>query len=166
MNPGASAVLVLAALLLPLAAQARQSDRNQPMDIDAGHQEGSLDERSPTILSRGVIITQGTLHIESDRAEIHQRDGDISRAVLTGRPVRLRQEMDDGSPMNARAQKVDYDLRSNIVTLTGDAFLEQPRGTMAGERIVYNMATGHIESGGENAGRVKMRINPRNRDGG
>lgn len=173
MSPGAArrnllprCALVLAALLLPLAAHARKSDRDQPMDIDAGHQEGSLDERAPTVLSQGVVITQGTLHIQSDRAEIHLRDGEIRRAVLTGRPVQLRQEMDDGQPMNARARTVDYDLVTDIVTLTGDAYIEQPRGTMAGQRIVYNMATGHIESGGQNAGRVQMRINPRNRQGG
>lgn len=173
MSPGAArrnvlpkVALVLAALLLPLAAHARKTDRDQPMDIDAGRQEGALDERAPTVLSQGVVITQGTLHIQSDRAEIHLRDGDISRTVLTGRPVQLRQEMDDGQPMNARAQTVDYDLSTDIVTLTGDAYIEQPRGTMAGQRIVYNMATGHVESGGQNAGRVQMRINPRNRQGG
>lgn len=161
MNPGVASVALALALLLPLSAQARQSDRNQPMDIDAGRQEGSLDQRAPTVLSEGVVITQGTLHIESDRAEIHLRDGDIDRAVLTGNLVQMRQEMDDGSPMQARARKVDYDLSSDTIVLTGDAYLEQPRGTMAGQRIVYNMATGHVESGGRNAGRVQMRINPR-----
>ena len=160
-------MLVLAVLLLPWSAQARQSDRNQPMDIDAGHTEGTLDNRSPTVLSQGVIITQGTLHIESDRAEIHVRDGDIDRAVLTGSPVQMRQEMDDGSPMHARAQRVDYNLASDVITLTGNAHIEQPRGTIAGQRIVYNMVTGQVESGGGgDQGRVKMRINPRSAQGG
>lgn len=167
MNPGAVSAVVLAVLLLPLTAQAKQADRNQPMDIDAGRTEGTLDDRSPTVLSNGVIISQGTLHITSDRAEIHLRNGDIDRAVLTGSPVQMRQEMDDGSPMNARAQRVDYNLASDVITLTGDARIEQPRGTMAGQRIVYNMATGQVQSGGGgDDGRVRMRINPRSAQGG
>lgn len=159
----AVALAGLGALHAPVA-DARTSDRSKPMDIDAGHQEGTLDDRSPTILSGGVIITQGTLDIRSDRAEIWIRDGDPSRAVLTGAPVVLKQELDDGSPMTARASKVDYDLQTEIVVFTGDVTIEQPRGTMSGQRVVYNLRTGQVNSGGEGAGRVKMRIQPRTND--
>ncbi|WP_407352416.1 lipopolysaccharide transport periplasmic protein LptA [Luteimonas sp. R10] len=164
MSPrAASALLVLALALAPSAADARKSDRDKPMDIDAGHQQGVLDDSAPTVLSQGVIITQGTLDIRADRSEIHSRNGDISRAVLTGSPAVMRQELDDGSPMTARARKIDYDMGTEVVVLTGDAFVEQPRGSMKSERIVYNMQTGQVESGGNNAGRVQMRIQPRNR---
>ena len=46
--------MALAAVLGGLVATdaaAKTSDRSQPMDIDAGRQEGTLDDRSPTILS-------------------------------------------------------------------------------------------------------------------
>lgn len=165
MSPrAASALLALAAALAltPPAAEARKSDRNQPMDIDAGRHEGVFDDSAPTVLSQGVVITQGTLDIRADRADIHTRGGDISRAVLTGTPAVMRQELDDGAPMTARARRIDYDMRTEIVTLTGGAFVEQPRGSMKSERIVYNMQTGRVESGGENAGRVQMRFEPRN----
>ena len=65
--------LALAAVLGGMVvtdAVAKTSDRGQPMDIDAGRQEGTLDDRSPTILSEGVTIRQGSLDIRSDRAEI------------------------------------------------------------------------------------------------
>lgn len=163
MSPrAASALLVLALALAPPAADARKSDRDKPMDIDAGRQAGTLDDSTPTVLSQGVIITQGTLDIRADRADIHARNGDISRAVLTGAPAVLKQQMDDGSPMTARARKIDYDMATEVVTLTGDAFVDQPRGSMKSQRIVYNMQSGHVESGGDNAGRVQMRIEPRN----
>ncbi|HVR82600.1 MAG TPA: lipopolysaccharide transport periplasmic protein LptA [Luteimonas sp.] len=144
------------------AASARSSDRNQPMDIDAGHQSGTLDDRAPTVLTGGVHITQGSLDIRSDRAEISLVGGDPSRAVFTGGPVQLKQTMDDGTPMTASASNVDYNLKTEVVVFTGDVQIQQPRGSMSGQRMVYNLKSGNIDSGGEGAGRVKMRILPRN----
>lgn len=142
-------------------ATARSSDRNQPMDIDAGHSEGGLDDRAPTVLSGGVVITQGTLTINSSTATISTRGGNPSRALLVGSPVVLKQQMDDGTPMTARAAKVDYDLITEIAIFTGNVQIEQPRGSMSGQRVVYNLKTNRVESGGAGAGRVKMRILPR-----
>ncbi len=163
----------LAALVLACAqgaciqtAWARSTDRNQPMDIDAGQQKGSLDDRTPTVLSGGVTITQGTLNVAADRAVITTTGGDISRAVLTGRPARLKQQLDDGTPMSAAANQIDYNLRTEIVVFTGNVSIEQPRGTLSGQRVVYNMKTGDVNSGGQGNGRVKMRILPRNAQGG
>lgn len=142
-------------------ASARSSDRNQPMDIDAGQQKGSLDDRSPTVLSGGVTITQGTLNVAASQAVITTAGGDISRAVLTGRPAKLRQQLDDGTPMSAAANQIDYNLRTEVVVFTGNVNIQQPRGTLAGQRVVYNMKTGDVTSGGPGNGRVKMRIQPK-----
>lgn len=164
-RPPLSLALPLAGLLAAAmagAALARSSDRNQPMDIDAGRQEGTFDADSVNILSGGVSIRQGTLDIRSARAEITLVGGDPARAVLTGSPVTLRQQMDDGTPMTARADRVDYNLRTEVVVFTGNVRIEQPRGSMSGERVVYNLQTGRVESGGEGNGRVRMRILPRN----
>lgn len=142
-------------------AMAKKSDRNQPMDVSAGKQEGSLDDSMPTVLSGGVVIDQGTLHAEASRAEILARGGDISQVVLTGSPARMSQQMDDGSLMNAVANKIDYNVTTDTVVFTGQVNIKQPRGTLSGERVVYNMTTGQVTSGGEGNGRVNMRIMPR-----
>ena len=93
---------------------------------------------------------------------LHYRaGGDISRAVLTGSPAVLKQQMDDGTPMTAQASNVDYNLQNEVVVFTGNVELQQPRGTMNGERVVYNLKTGAIDSGGAGSGRVKMRIMPK-----
>ncbi len=163
----AMALVAVLGGLVATDAAAKTSDRGQPMDIDAGRQEGTLDDRSPTILSEGVTIRQGSLDIRSDRAEISlSKNGNPQRAVLTGGPVVLKQQMDDGTPMTARASKVDYNLQTEIVVFTGNVSIEQPRGTMSGERVVYNLKTGQVNSGGEGAGRVKMRIQPKSQGQG
>ncbi|MGH8075951.1 MAG: lipopolysaccharide transport periplasmic protein LptA [Lysobacter sp.] len=157
----ALALASIQAMFIP-TAWARSTDRNQPMDIDAGQQQGSLDDRTPTVLSGGVTIVQGTLNVAADRAVITTTGGDISRAVLTGRPAKLKQQLDDGTPMNAAANQVDYNLRTEVVVFTGNVSIQQPRGSLSGERVVYNMKTGEVNSGGQGSGRVKMRILPRN----
>lgn len=158
----AGCFLVAFAVLASPLAQAKKSDRGQPMDVSAGNAVGSLDDSTPTILSGGVVIDQGSLHAESSRAEVHSRGGEISQVVLTGSPAKLSQQMDDGSRMNAVASKIDYNVISDTVVFTGKVNIKQPRGTLSGERVVYNMTTGQVTSGGEGNGRVNMRIMPKN----
>lgn len=163
----ASAIVMLLALATaPVAADARSSDRNQEMVIESGATDYSLDDRRPTVLSGGVTINQGTLDIRSNRAEITQRGSEPVRVVLSGAPVKLNQQLDDGTPMSATAGKVDYDLTTEIVVFIGNVTIQQPRGSLSGERVVYNMRTGQVQSGGEGKGRVRMRIPPRNSQGG
>jgi lipopolysaccharide export system protein LptA len=154
-------LLAVAVALLPVVVSARSSDRRQPMDIEAGHQSGTFSGDSVNVLSGGVHITQGSLDISSSTARVTIAGGDPTRAVFAGGPVVLKQLMDDGTSLTARANGVDYNLKTEVVVFTGDVSIQQPRGTMSGQRVVYNLKTGNVESGGEGSGRVRMRILPR-----
>ena len=161
MNPSLRASLVaLALLLLPAAGMAKSADRNQPMNIDAGAQSGSVDGTGTTVLSGGVIVQQGTLDIRSDRGEIVMRDNEISRVIFTGSPATLKQQMDDGSPMTASANRVDYDMINDVVTFTGNYTVKSPKGSNSGQKMVYNLKTGNMQSGGDGT-RVKTVIQPK-----
>jgi lipopolysaccharide export system protein LptA len=159
----AIAVVAAASVLVPATAWAKSSDRSQEMAIEAGATSGTLDDRQPTVLSGGVTIIQGSLHIDAGTATVSTSGGEPVRAVLSGSPVRLKQQLDDGTPMSATASKVDYDLKDEIVIFTGNVHIKQPRGTVQSQRVVYNMRTGVVNSGGEGNGRVRMLINPRNK---
>jgi lipopolysaccharide export system protein LptA len=156
--------LLLAAALVACAgtAHARTSDRNQPMDTESQQNSCTLGDAGQCVMTGNVQITQGSLHIDAAKAVIYRDGGDISRAVLTGGPVVLKQQMDDGTPMTAHASNVDYNLRTEIVVFTGNVQLDQPRGSMSGQRVVYNLTPGAIDCGGDGNGRVKMRILPKN----
>jgi len=80
-----AAVLALG-LLVPSAAFAKSTDRNEDMHIDSGAQSGTLTGDGKTVLSQGVIITQGTLDLRSSEAEIYLKDGEAVR-VVAGGPV-------------------------------------------------------------------------------
>jgi lipopolysaccharide export system protein LptA len=155
--------LLLAALLTCSAgAWARTTDRNQPMDAEADQNTCTMGDTGQCVMTGNVRINQGSLDISAARAVVYRAGGDISRAVLTGGPAVLKQQMDDGTPMTAHATNVDYNLQSEVVVFTGNVELQQPRGTMSGQRVVYNLKTGAIDSGGQNGGRVHMRIMPKN----
>jgi lipopolysaccharide export system protein LptA len=165
--PLAGMLLAALAAAFPVASVlARSSDRQKPMDIEAGRQSGTLTGDSVNQLSGGVHITQGSLDITSSAATITLAGGDPTRAVFTGGPVALKQELDDGTPMSARADNVDYNLKTEIVVFTGNVSITNPRGSLSGQRVVYNLKTGNVESGGEGAGKVKVRILPKSAQGG
>ena len=155
--------LLLIATLLALTgpAMARSSDRNQEMTIDSNWQSCGLGENMSCELRGNIVINQGTLHINAAQGTINQANGRPNRARLTG-GVTMRQELDDGTPINTRSGSVDYDFNTEIIILTGNVEINQPRGNLRGERVVYNMKTGQVQSGGqEGGGRVRMTIQPK-----
>ncbi len=156
----ASLLAVVLALSTGVAI-ARSSDRNKPMDIDANRSDcDGMGANASCTLTGNVSIVQGTLKVNAAKAVIHQAGGEPSRALLSG-GVTLQQEMDDGDRINASAANVDYDLRTESMVFTGNVVIHQDRGSLNGERVVYNLKTGQLQSGGEGGGRVKMRILPK-----
>lgn len=165
MNPSLRVSLVaVLAVALPALAWAKSSDRNQAMHIDAGGQSGSIEGSGTTILSGGVIVQQGTLDVRSDRGEIIMRDNEIARVIFTGSPATLKQQMEDGSPMTATANRIDYDTINEVVTFTGNYTVKSPKGSNSGQKMVYNLKSGNVQSGGDGT-RVKTVIQPKSAAG-
>ena len=157
--------LLLLSIVLPLDAPAKTSDRTQPMDVEADRTEVGVGDDSDALLIGNVKITQGTLEVESDRATIQRKGGEISEVVLTGAPATLKQVNDNGEPMHATAARIVYDTSAEIVVLTGGVVIQQTRGTLRGENIKYDLKTGRLDGGGD-GNRVKMRIMPKNAGAG
>jgi lipopolysaccharide export system protein LptA len=145
-------------------AAARSTDRNQPMDINSDASDcSSLGANANCTLTGHVTIDQGSLHVKSAKAVLQQTNGKPSRTLLSG-GVTLQQEMDDGDRIDATAANVDYDMKNETMVFTGNVVIRQTRGSINGERVVYNLKTGQLQSGGEGGGRVKMRILPKDTD--
>ena len=149
-------------LLAPLAAPALESDRDQPMQIRSDRFESGT-KAETTILSGNVRIAQGSLVVNAERAEITQSGGEVTRAVLTGRPARVEQAIDSGGELNASAAKIDYALADERVELSGGVVLERPQGTLRSERVVYSVRTGQLSAGESVQGGVELVIPPRAR---
>lgn len=159
MHPAVN-LLLLAALVAATPALAKSSDRQQPMDISADSTDAVMEDNGMSVLKGNVSIRQGTLEVNADRAEVHRVAGDIQRIVLTGAPARLKQVSDAGEAMEAEARQVTYTLSEDIMLLTGAVQVRQPRGTLSGETVRYDIGTGRLNGGGDGQ-RVNMRILPK-----
>lgn len=156
----ASLIALLLTVAVSAVVQAKTSDRKQPTYIEADRSVASTKDDTPSILDGNVSIVQGTMTAKGAHGTVWAKGGKASRMLMTGSPVVLTETMDDGSPMKATAAQVDYNLATDVVVLTGNVVLTQPKGSMSSQKVVYNMKTGQVESGG-NGNRVKMVLQPK-----
>ena len=147
----------LAALLFGLAAaggvQAKQSDRDLPVQVDhADSFDGFAKPNSVTTLRGNVRLSQGSLKINGNLAKIYvDADQAVSRVVITGTPAHIEQLDDNGNLMKGDAATLDYDNVKGIAVLTGNASVVQKgRGEAHGDKLTYDTKTSEMtgESGG------------------
>lgn len=159
---------LLIALLLALAAgitaQAKQSDKSQPINVNANAFAGSQDSGKITFTGN-VTLDQGTFHADGAQATGYTDPNDTSqwqRVVLTGNPAHFQQTQDSGALVHGQAQTLDYQVSANTVILTGNAsVVQQGRGAFHGERLVYDTDTGAIKGTATSGGRVHITLEPR-----
>jgi len=163
----ASAALVLLGLTVLAPVQAKRTDRDQPMDVQASHFDGFRKPNSTTTLKGNVVITQGSLKATGDLAKVHfDGNAEIDSVVLTGGPAHIQQLDDNGNLMQGDAATIDYKVAKDYAVLQGHASItQQGRGEAHGDRLTYNTQTSEMtgDSGGD--GRVHMIFKPQPKSG-
>lgn len=155
----ALASALLACLLTSSALASQSTDRELPMSLKADSSNGNL-EAGRLILAGNVEITQGSLIIRANSGEILQLDGRVDRANFDGTPVTIEQEIEDQGKLHAEAKRIEYQVEKEIITLIGSVKIDRPRGSMRGEKVVYNLATGDMDAGNSGS-RVELIIQPK-----
>jgi lipopolysaccharide export system protein LptA len=159
-------VLLLAALLACGVAQAKQTDKNQPIHINANAFAGSQNSGKITFTG-SVQMDQGTFRADGAQASGYTDPNDASqwqRVVLTGSPAHFQQTQDNGTLVHGQAATIDYKVSENTVILTGDAsVVQQGRGEFHGDRLVYNTDSGEIRGTPAAGGRVHITLQPRSK---
>lgn len=158
----AVALALLLACAAPMTAQAKQSDRSQPVKVSAKSADAMAKPNGTSHLKGDVVISQGTLKATGASATIYfDANSRVSRVVLTGPPARLRQVDDNGNLVKGHANNIDYDVPKGIATLTGDAYVKQAgRGMASGDTLVYNTATSTMTARSQGDNRVHMTFQP------
>jgi lipopolysaccharide export system protein LptA len=158
--------LFVTALCACGVAQAKQSDKNQPININASSFAGSQDS-GKIVFTGSVTMDQGTFHADGAQATGYTDPDDTSqwqRVVLTGSPAHFQQTQDNGTLVHGQAATIDYRVSENTVILTGNAsVVQQGRGEFHGERLVYNTDTGEIQGTPASGGRVHITLQPRSK---
>jgi lipopolysaccharide export system protein LptA len=158
----------LCGLLLACSlAHALEGDRDQPIRISAD--EALRDERRGlTIYTGNVEMQQGSLRMNADKVTIYRIVEEADKIVGEGKPARMEQQPDpDKSPIEARADVIEYYKDEERVQLTGNAVIEQDGSTVTGNIIEYFIADELVRAtgaDGDKPGRVEVVIPPRAQD--
>lgn len=152
--------LLAIGLLACTSALALESDRLQPLLINADASDGTLGDGKAT-LRGNVEIRQGTLLVKADQADVEKAEGKVREVQLVGQPVLLQQEIENEGLVTATANSINYQVATGIVTLTGNADVDHPQYQISGELLVYDMNQQHFQgSGGDNNGRIRIQLEP------
>lgn len=134
-------VVCLAATLGLAVADARadKSDRAKPMTLESDKPCTVDLARQVSICSGNVVIAQGTLQIRAERVELRETADGYRQALAIGSPsapASYRQRRDGVDEfVEGRADRVEYDARSDTLRFVGNAVVKRLRGASAGDEI-------------------------------
>lgn len=131
-----------AALLISgsLNAFALESDRNQPISIEAD--AGSLDQKNQvTVFTGNVVIKQGSLNIRAHAIRVAQDKQGNQLIQAEGNPVHFGQQLEDKGYVEGSGNQVEYESSTGLVRLTGNAMVKRGGDVARGAAITYNMRT-------------------------
>lgn len=140
-------VLALIALLaagLLSSAQAANTDRQQPVNIEADRM--TVDDRNKVhVFDGNVILTQGSLVIRGDKLVVTQDASGFQKGVATASGSRLatfRQKRQASSEfVNGEAERIEYDSRTEKARLFNRARVLSGGDEVRGHFIEYDAIT-------------------------
>lgn len=154
--------LLAAGLTLTQPARAEKADRDKPIEITADR--GNLDQqKGVTVWEGNVVVIQGTLKLNSDRAVVTQDKQGNQTLQATGRIVTFRQKLDNKNEwVEGQSSQLDYNTVTHLAVLTGNARVKRGNDLVIGNIITYNTETELYDvSSGPSQGRVTAIIQPK-----
>lgn len=150
------------AVLFPMLAMALPSDRSQPVAVEADRVE--LDQQANRSIYTGQVrIRQGTMVLTGEQvvAEHDTKGASIRQVTAQGKPATYEQVLKPGDPpVHARARRMIYNAQQQTLHLIGEAFVSQGTNTLAGNDILYNLATNRMVAQGSESKRIRIQFLP------
>jgi len=164
--------LLLALLLTTPTAQATPQDRKQPVNIEADRV--SVDDRNKVHIFEGdAHLEQGSLILRGERIVVTQDANGFQQGVASGTAKQQatfsQQRPGRDDKVNGQADRIEYDGRTEIARMFGNARVTSGNDEVRGDYIEYNgladnyaVNSGAPASGSSKpAGRVSATIPPR-----
>lgn len=162
-------VLLSSILLSPVSWADIERDFSQPILVDADREELDL-RANRLVLHDNVVIQQGTLRITADQLNVESEtelgSGDSEVFIATGNPATYQQEVEPGMLVEASAGEIRYDAATRVISLLGNATMQQGGNQVSANRIVYYIDEQRVtaERGEDDDQRVRNIFQPRPRD--
>ena len=140
-------LIATAILAVSVPALALKEDTQQPVTVTSLKQALDL-EKNITTFTDNVVVKQGTIDVRADKVVVTRPGGDSNKMVIEafGNPVTFYQMQDNGKPIKGRGSKLRYEMANELVTLTGNAYLEQLDSNITGDKITYVVPTQQMQA--------------------
>ena len=158
MKSVSSKILLASALtFMSLSALALKDDTNQPINIVSDNQSLDMSNRVVTFTDN-VVITQGSIVVKANKVIITRPEENSKKKDTV--EAFGNQVMDNGKPVDGKANKVFYDLGTEFLTLTGNAELKQLDSKINGNVITYDVKKQQLNATSSSGSRVKTVLIP------
>jgi lipopolysaccharide export system protein LptA len=156
---------------LPATALAEESDRDQPIELEADTVTVN-DAKKISIYTGNVILNQGTLQIKADKMIVREDQDGFQHSTCTGNPTTFKQKRTGKDEwMQGSGQRIEYNARMDKVQLYTNAWVKRGEDIVNGDYISYDANAEYAEViGGTKANpngtagsRVKATIQPKNK---
>jgi len=156
-NKSALGTALLALALTALAAGATAQQPTGPVEVSAD--QATFEQSAGTGVYRGdAELIQGKRRLNADVIRLFTENNELVRVEATGSPVR----MVEGKDLNARADKLVYDLAQRSLVLTGNARVTHQGNTFEGAKVEYNLDSRRVDASSEGDKRVRLVIPAKN----
>ncbi len=148
------AFIILSVFYATLSSAAPE-DRKRAISVDADY--AARNQITGETEYRGnVIIRQGSILIDASNVIIYYQNEIVSRIVSRGSPATYQQRSSNGDGLViARAEKIEYHLSGETISLKSDASLMRNGTYIKGDSIVYDLAQGTWRAKGDTEGEQK-----------
>jgi len=108
-----------------------------------------------------VVIQSTNTRAWSDAAQVRFINHRLQSARLTGQPARFEQKREAKEQLTqGRARIMEYDLETNLIRMTDDAWVSDGANEVSGPSIAYDLTREFIIADGDAQGQVRMKIQP------
>lgn len=156
---------LLLILLLPSMALAKSTDREAPIHIQADQVE--IREHDKISIYKGhVVITKGSIKITGENITIKNREGNLYRIRIIGKPATFFQLNDLEQKISAESRQMDYQAQSGMLELKEEALLIKNQNRFSSDHIIYDAHKDIVKAGHNNiptpekTPRVNITIHP------
>lgn len=146
--------LASALLITSIPAFALTGDSEKPVNIDSANQSLDLQGNIATFTGN-VIVTQGSIKITADKVVVTRPGGDSKKITVDawGNPATFYQMQDNNKPVQGHASKMHYELASDRIELSGNAYIEQLDSNVKSDRITYLVKEQKMQAYSDNKGK-------------
>jgi len=141
--------LFIGLFILGLQQNTLAANINEEVFISADYMSFNI-ESGNSVYIGNVKITQGKLSLTGDKITVKQKDNILKRVTVIGKPARYNHITEDGEPVSAQSEQMDYIASKNKLVLTINAILEQPDHRVSSQTIIYDTQKRIIIAGDQN----------------